>query len=277
VPHSSTKLLGDVPLEQLVQSFPTLRDAPGSLNWYPEDFLVWLCGPNPGSGALHAGRLVLEVASRTRGTDWAMVAKAEGLKGYEEVVKPFVLHQALGVWDRNHVAALAEWMGAPGVVKPDVLEDTAAREQLLSFHGREKVTETAGTGTYTGEKWLVAGARMEIQQQEKRRARWPRDTREAMSVLAASFPSLAGAPGLSPWDTDTFLPWLCSQERGDTTSAGLFLLGVWNAHADWQETAQEWGHELRAGARFNLLSALEVWDEGQLMAAVAWMDAPFWP
>lgn len=267
----------DVSLEQLVQSFPTLRDAPGSTTWWPEDFLVWLCGPAPGSGALYAGRLVLEVASRTRGTDWAKVARAEGLKGYEEVVKPFVLHQALGVWDRGHVAALAEWMGAPGVVKPSPLDDPQAQEELRAFHGREKVTETNERGTVSGEKWLVAGVRMELQQQEERRARWPKDTREAMSVLAASFPSLAGAPGLAPWDTDTFLPWLCAQERPDTVSAGLFILGVWNAHTDWREIAQEWGHELRAGGRFNLLSALEAWDEQHRSAAVAWMDAPFWP
>lgn len=269
--------LPDVPLEQLVQSFPTLCDAPGADSWSPEDFLVWLCGPAPGSGALYAGRLVLEVAARTRGTDWAKVARAEDLKGYEEVVQPFVLHQALGVWDRNHVAALAEWPGVPSVVKPDVLEDTEAREQLLSFHGREKVAETTEKGTYTGEKWLVAGMRMELQQQEERCAHWPRDTREAISILVSSFPSLAGAPGVVPWDTDAFLPWLCGQERADTLCSGLFILGVWNSRTDWHEVAREWGHELRAGGHFSPLPALDVWDEKHRSAAVAWMDAPFWP
>jgi hypothetical protein len=269
--------LPHVPLEQLVQSFPTLRSAPGASSWYPEDFLVWLCGPAPGSGALHAGRFILEVASRTHGTDWARVARSEGLKGFEEVVKPFALHEAMGVWDRNHVAVVAEYMGAPGVVKPSPLDDNQAREELRAFHGNQTVTESTATGSYTGEKWLVAGVRMELKQQEERRARWPRNTREAMSVLAASFPSLTGAPGLAPWDTDTFLPWLCTQERPDTTSAGLFLLGVWNAHTDWQEVAQEMGLELRVGGRFNLLSALETWDEQHRSAAVAWMDAPFWP
>ncbi|MGZ3458636.1 MAG: hypothetical protein ACXU86_09035 [Archangium sp.] len=83
-------------MEQIVQSFPTLSEAPGADAWIPEAFLEWLTGPAPGSGARHAGRFILEVASRRYGTDWAQLARAEGIAGFEHVVVPFSLFDAMG-------------------------------------------------------------------------------------------------------------------------------------------------------------------------------------
>ena len=266
-------------MEQLVQSFPTLSRAPGAEAWSPEAFLEWLAGPAPGSGARHAGRFILEVATSRYGTDWARLARAEGISEVERVVAPFSFFDAMGVWDRAHVAALVAWMGSPGAVKPSVLDSPERRDELRSFHGDEEVTEATEKGTLSGEKWLVAGWRLEMQQQAERSSRWPKDRTLAMSVLARSFPSLAGAPGLEPWNVDAFLPWLCSPEREATAvHAGRFLLGVWNPSTAWQEVAAELGVSQCTGARpFNLMEAVESWDGEHLAAAVAWMDAPFWP
>jgi hypothetical protein len=267
-----------MPMEQLVQSFPTLSDAPGADAWSPEAFLEWLTGPAPGSGARHAGRFILEVASRRYGTDWAQLARAEGITGFEHVVVPFSLFDAMGLWDRAHVAALAAWMGVPGVVRPSLLDEPRKRGAAGELD-EEVVTVKNAEGQMTGPKWLVEAWRLETQQQAERSSRWPKDRTLAMSVLARSFLSLAGAPGLEPWNVDTFLPWLCSPERHPSAlHAGRFLLGVWNPGADWQELAAELGLSQCASARpFNLLEAVETWDAEHLAAAVAWMDAPFWP
>lgn len=113
-----------------------------------------------------------------------------------------------------------------------------------------------------------------------RRARWPQDTREAMSVLAESFPSLARAPGVRPWDEDAFLAWLCSagHSHGELL-AGQFLLGVWNPSTDWVDYAREVAKlpYPEHAAKFGLFEAMGIFDRKHVAALMAWIDAPFWP
>lgn len=97
--------------------------------------------------------------------------------------------------------------------------------------------------------------------------------------LVESFPSLRRAPGAVPWDAMRFLGWLCSTglSHGELLAA-RFVLGVWNAQADWEHEAKLAGMSTPAAAkRFDLLEAAAVWDRAHLDAVQAWLKEPFWP
>jgi hypothetical protein len=105
-----------------------------------------------------------------------------------------------------------------------------------------------------------------------RRARWPHDIDEAMSVLGRMFPSLRGAPGVDPWDVARLVEWLNGPAPGSGARwAGRFLLGVWNADTDWTEL------DLEPPGRFDLFRAMSAWDDAHVSAMKAWIEAPFWP
>ncbi len=97
-------------MSQLAHSFPSLKGQPGTEPWNSLEFLHWLCGPAPGSGAVHAGRFVLGVWSPS--TDWVVVAQEKGIGG-AGAARRFDLFEALGTWDRAHVAACSAFMDAP--------------------------------------------------------------------------------------------------------------------------------------------------------------------
>jgi hypothetical protein len=112
----------------------------------------------------------------------------------------------------------------------------------------------------------------QIRDQRARRARWPKDTSQALIKLAKMFPSLEDAPGIDPWDVDTFIKWLNGPAPGaGASAAGRFILGVWNNHTDWTELG------LAPPGRFSVFEGLAVWDHAHVAAFQAWVDAPFWP
>jgi len=112
-----------------------------------------------------------------------------------------------------------------------------------------------------------------------RRATLPADGCVTMAQLAHQFPALAGAPGAAPWDTQTFLRWLCGP--GPTAGgllAGCFLLAVWNGLADWEAEARALGLVVPyGGLRFDALAARAAWDDAHRAAFEAWWRAPVWP
>src|SRR5689334_21363655 len=92
-------------------------------------------------------------------------------------------------------------------------------------------------GAITGpDEDTVRQAIAEIEDGEARRARWPKDGRQAMTALAQLFPSMRGVPGTDPSDVDQLIPWLNGPAPGSgAASAGRFLLSVWNPGTDWNE------------------------------------------
>lgn len=117
----------------------------------------------------------------------------------------------------------------------------------------------------------------------------------SMPELVRSFPTIADAKGLAPWDVDQFLRWALLEHRGGSGAAHAirFVLCVQNPRTDWpgyvlQETAASWSdqtifktvQELRAKAREDLLYSdpkrqlREADIEKQLRDSVAWI-APF--
>jgi hypothetical protein len=91
---------------------------------------------------------------------------------------------------------------------------------------------------------------------------WP----ARMSALAESFHSLAGRPGVRPWDPDKLDR---AAAKGGWTGAEVdaarFVLDVWNSHASW------------AVGRFNFFQAYGRWDEQNRAAFLAWARDPWWP
>lgn len=137
----------------------------------------------------------------------------------------------------------------------------------------DEVTVPYGDGTLTGDRRAVELYIAAIEKQKGLRARWPEDTRKAMSVLCKRFPTLADADGVEPWDVHRFVAWLNGPAPGSGAAlAGRFVLGVWNPETDWTE---ELG--LRPPGKFELFRAVGLWDEAHMAAFVSWIIAPFWP
>jgi hypothetical protein len=87
-----------------------------------------------------------------------------------------------------------------------------------------------------------------------------------MTALALSFPTLANADGVSPWDADRLEAWLLSGAPGyGAQCAGRLVLSVWNSYHEW-----------RCGS-FDLHEALGCWDAKHRSAFVAWIARPWWP
>ena len=87
-----------------------------------------------------------------------------------------------------------------------------------------------------------------------------------MTALALSFPTLADADGVGPWDPDRLEAWLRSGAPGHGAQcAGRFVLSVWNSYHEW------------ACGRFDLHEALGCWDAKHRSAFVAWIAKPWWP
>ena len=87
-----------------------------------------------------------------------------------------------------------------------------------------------------------------------------------MAALALSFPTLADADGVGPWDPDRLEAWLRSGAPGHgAMCAGRFVLSVWNSYHDW------------SSGRFDLHEALGCWDAQHRAAFVTWVTKPWWP
>lgn len=96
--------------QDLVDSFPTLRRAPGASPWDAMKLLGWLCNTGLSHGELLAARFVLGVWNAH--TDWVEEARKAGFSA-PAVAKRFDLIEAVGVWDRVHLDAVQAWLEEP--------------------------------------------------------------------------------------------------------------------------------------------------------------------
>jgi hypothetical protein len=114
------------------------------------------------------------------------------------------------------------------------------------------------------------------ERQRLRRARWPENLTEAMSVLAELFPTMRGVRGTKPWNVHELIAWM--NTGAPTTGswhAAMFLLGVWDPHTKWNQE----GVKMRKGAsgKFDLFVAMQGWDQQHIDAAMEWIQSPFFP
>jgi len=140
-----------------------------------------------------------------------------------------------------------------------------------------------------GHPYAIAKFKESRDRERARAARWPQrpdgsvDTRRAMTVLARSFPTLARALGVEPFDANAFVLWLCtSGEAGSgAVRAARFVLQVWNVDTDWREVGRELGVDREVADEvlrsFNAVQAIGGWDEEHRKAFLTWCEAPFWP
>jgi hypothetical protein len=99
-----------------------------------------------------------------------------------------------------------------------------------------------------------------------------------MEALVCSFPTLRGAAGASPWDQHRFAKW--ASRGGHLTNANrqaaAFVLAVWNGGEP--ETGEAWYREAPYNVvRFDVVSAMAVWDACHAAAFAAWVNKPFFP
>jgi hypothetical protein len=88
---------------------------------------------------------------------------------------------------------------------------------------------------------------------------------EARTVaLARSFPSLAAAPGLDPFDPVAFIAWGDEQDF-QARQAAAFVYHVWSFGEAWLRTSP-----------FNAVFAMAVWDDEHRAAFLAWANDPWW-
>jgi hypothetical protein len=126
-------------------------------------------------------------------------------------------------------------------------------------------------GVITGpDEESVRGFVSLIEQQRARRDRWPRDGREAMTTLAALFPSMRGVPGTDPWNVEMLIEW---SNSGAPTSGSIwaarFLLSVWNPSTNWSEFG------LPGAGKFDVHEAWSCWDDVHRAAAMKWLERRF--
>ncbi len=137
---------------------------------------------------------------------------------------------------------------------------------------KDIVTVPYNGGTITGAREHIERYIRIVSEQKALRARWPEDTREALTVLCKKFPTLRDADGVDPWNVDRFVAWLNGPAPGHGAAvAGRFVLGVWNRDTDWSEFG------LRLPGKFDLFEALAVCDNAHRSAFLQWVIAPFWP
>jgi hypothetical protein len=74
-------------------------------------FLAWLCSAGHSHGELLAGQFLLGVWNPS--TDWVDYAREVAKLPYPEHAAKFGLFEAIGIFDRKHVAALMAWIDAP--------------------------------------------------------------------------------------------------------------------------------------------------------------------
>ncbi|MCY2987131.1 MAG: ParB/RepB/Spo0J family partition protein [Planctomycetota bacterium] len=86
---------------------------------------------------------------------------------------------------------------------------------------------------------------------------------ERLTRVAETFPSLKGAPGVSPWNAEKLFHCIGPMSHGERLAA-LFCLHVWNpGKSPWEKKP------------FNLFEAVNVWDPQHLDALRAWLNRPF--
>jgi hypothetical protein len=88
-----------------------------------------------------------------------------------------------------------------------------------------------------------------------------------IGFVAQTLPCLQGVPGIAPWNAVTLDVWaVISRPKPSPAqhSAVQFLLSVWDPQSEW-----------RSG-RFDVMSALRVWDSQHREAFFNWARNPWW-
>lgn len=102
------------------------------------------------------------------------------------------------------------------------------------------------------------------------------DSRERMTLLCWSFPSLRGMPGTAPWDQLAFARWISGGARtSGNGQAAAFVLSVWNGGTP--DDGGWWNEGEFHSGRFDPVEACAVWDAPHRDAFIAWCRNPFWP
>lgn len=103
--------------------------------------------------------------------------------------------------------------------------------------------------------------------------------RKRFEDLVGSIQSLRGVPGVSPWDAETLLRWMCEAERPKKQmDMARFALRVWNRFAHWSVLARELGlPQLVGGRHFELVDAVVTMDVADRELVAKWLAAPFFP
>ncbi len=88
--------------------------------------------------------------------------------------------------------------------------------------------------------------------------------RARQTEFALTFPSLHGAPGVSPWDAIELNRWAVSGVSHGEQLTAQFVLAVWDRYTDWE------------AGRFDAMEALAVWDLAHRQAFLEWASNPWW-
>lgn len=88
----------------------------------------------------------------------------------------------------------------------------------------------------------------------------PGISRPKLVALARTFPSLAHAPHLEPFDPEAFAEWNAAGRSHGERLAGDFVLHVFNWYAN----------------DFKLGEAMNVWDSAHIAAFAAWARSPWY-
>lgn len=89
-------------------------------------------------------------------------------------------------------------------------------------------------------------------------------TRDELSLLAESFPTLRRAPGVRPFDAETLDAWASGPAPSSGAfHAAAFVLNIFNCRAPW------------AVGRFDVVAAMNVWDAAHRNAFLNWARAPW--
>ena len=87
-----------------------------------------------------------------------------------------------------------------------------------------------------------------------------------MTALAGTFPTLATAAGVEPFEQEELDKWAAAGNGGSgARHAARFLLHVFNSNVEWES------------GPFVLSDAMACWDAHHRAAFVAWCKAPWWP
>ncbi|HEX6239874.1 MAG TPA: hypothetical protein VFZ61_03225 [Polyangiales bacterium] len=86
----------------------------------------------------------------------------------------------------------------------------------------------------------------------------------AVTELAEAFVSLAGAPGVRPFDARTLHDWAVEQPLDEAARCAVaFILHVADAGTRWR-------------LRFEVMQAMRCWDTAQRAVFVEWARRPWW-
>jgi hypothetical protein len=116
--------------------------------------------------------------------------------------------------------------------------------------------------------------------------RWGSTDEERLARLARSFPSLAAAAGVAPWDVGALVRWALAPDRtAPARFAVRFLLRIVDPDRDWRAwaaheglcTAEDAARADHPLAPFDFAAAFEAWDDAHRGAVIAWSETPFHP